>query len=214
MTWEDALRALAAAGTCGNIPLAVGTAGRRFLFDTAVSLGARDVLEIGTHAGTSALTLALAVRDAGGLVTTVDIVDALAPDGPWSSAGLPEPPDAIARRLGAPVRFVRADSLAYLRDQWVAGSRYNIVFLDGLHNEGRVYRELIAASAVLGIGRSAIILHDVFPEDAPVTTGHRRIPGPFLAAKRFISEMPSWGLRFVEKYDGEVVRMGVVSEVV
>jgi predicted O-methyltransferase YrrM len=107
----------------------------RALYQIVAAFAPARALEIGTHTGASTLHLAAALRDAGaGHLTTVDIVDVNAADGPWSRFGAPASPSAMLDRLGLDdrVTFVESRSDRFLAGK---GEHFDLVFIDGSHSE-------------------------------------------------------------------------------
>lgn len=163
---------------------------RRALVHLVHALGARSVLEIGTHIGASTLSLAAALADAGrgdASLVTVDVADVNDPrTRPWRVHGALRSPAEMVRDMGfAPfVEFVTAPSLEQLT---TCTRRFDLVFLDGDHAAATVYREIPAALRLLN-GGGAILLHDHFPGLAPLWPDVPVLPGPYLATRRLAAE--------------------------
>ena len=163
---------------------------RRALFHLIDDLGSRSVLEIGTHIGASTLSLAAALADSGRgdvSLVSVDIEDVNSPRSqPWLTHGARRSPAAMVRELGHEpfVEFVTARSLDYLA---TCARRFDLIFLDGDHAAGTVYREIPAALTLLN-ERGVILLHDYFPGLEPLWPDVPVIPGPFLATERLATE--------------------------
>ena len=157
---------------------------RRLIYQITRALAARSVLEVGTHVGASTLMLALAVARNGGTLTTVDIADVNAEDGAWKRCGCRQNPRAALQLAGVSADFHQSDSV-----KWLAGDRntYNLIFLDGLHEAQQLYRELPLALARLR-PEGLILLHDVFPNFAPLWADGAVIPGPWMAIERYVQE--------------------------
>jgi predicted O-methyltransferase YrrM len=161
---------------------------RRAIYYLASHFKPRSVLEIGTHIGASTVYLASGLRHFGGHLTTVDIVDVNAPDGPWKSLALARSPsDTLSRLgLGQTVTFqARAAAEALGRSE-----RYDLIFLDGDHSALAVYREISAALKLLNDG-GLILLHDFYPDLNPITPDGNVIEGPFVASRRITEETSS-----------------------
>src|SRR5687767_7342320 len=89
-----------------EVPAAMMVGTRRILYQTVRAMNARDVLDIGTHTGLSALTFALAGCD----VVTLDKVDANGPNGRWRKFGRRKPIDTLrAASVDDRVTFVAQD---------------------------------------------------------------------------------------------------------
>jgi predicted O-methyltransferase YrrM len=161
---------------------------RRALYYLLRRAAPQQVLEIGTHIGSSTVALALAAaRLSGAAVTTADIRDVNDPaETPWVKFGSPASPRDLIASLGCEhlVRFEVGLSLNAL----TRGDRsFGMVFLDGSHDADMVYREIPLALRRLE-PPGLIILHDYFPGMQPLWPGHPPLPGPALAAARFAAE--------------------------
>jgi predicted O-methyltransferase YrrM len=148
----------------------------------------RRILEVGTHAGASTLSMALALAATGeGSIDTVDLVDVNAAD-ERRRAGLD--PESSPRQLLQSldledrVRFITSDGLEYLRR---TSESYDLVFLDGDHSAVTVYREIPAAINRL-TDDGVIVLHDYFPGGRPLWSDGRVEQGPWLAVQRLRAE--------------------------
>jgi predicted O-methyltransferase YrrM len=165
---------------------AVNRGDARAIYYLVSYLKPKRVLEIGTNIGSSTIYIAAALQRYGGDVTTVDIVDVNAPDGPWSRTNaMREPPVAYMRQLGLAdrVQFVKRPALEYLE----AAPQYDLIFLDGSHAHNDVYREVAAAVTHLAPG-GIILLHDYYPGGKPLFTGTRPLMGPYRAIARYLKE--------------------------
>jgi predicted O-methyltransferase YrrM len=162
---------------------------RRAICALAADTQPRTVLEIGTHIGSSTLTLAATLASVGTQITTVDIADVNDPvTRPWTRCGAPHSPAEIVRGL-APVTFVVDDSASYLSR---CNAEYDFIFLDGDHSAAAVYRELPLALERLA-PEGLVLLHDYFPDGRPLWTRGELICGPYLAVRRLLRE--GWPLR-------------------
>lgn len=163
---------------------------RRGLVHLARGLGARSVLEIGTHIGASTVSLAAALADtgeAGVRLVSVDIADVNSAESrPWLTHGARSSPAAMVRALGCDgfVEFVTAPSLDHLAH---CTERFDLIVLDGDHAAAMVYREIPAALPLLEEG-GVIVLHDWFPGLQPIWPDVPVLPGPFLATERLAGE--------------------------
>jgi predicted O-methyltransferase YrrM len=181
--WTDVASLVSAAGLDQN-PEGVSAGDRRAISSLAAHLRPRNVLEIGTHTGSSTLALAAALKGDGSRITMVDVTDVNDPiTRPWGRFGAPKPPKEIVNGL-APVEFVVSDSLDYLR---CGTRRFDLIFLDGDHGADTVYQELPLALARLELN-GVVLLHDYFPGGQPLLTDERPILGPYLATRRLIHE--------------------------
>ena len=148
---------------------------RRAIAALVTHLRPRNVLEIGTHIGSSTLTLAAALATTNAQITTVDIADVNDPMArKWEKYGAPRSPAEIVSGL-APVTFVVDDSLSYLAH---TEEHYDFIFLDGSHLAANVYRELPLALHRLAPD-GVLLLHDYFPEGQPLWESEELIVGPY-----------------------------------
>jgi predicted O-methyltransferase YrrM len=157
-------QSLAEAGFGGVIE-ATPVSDCRALFHIAAAFAPSHALEIGTHTGASTLHIAAALREAGGgRLTTVDIADVNALDGPWSRYGAPASPAAMLGRLGLEdrVTFVHGRSDHFLAGP---GEHFDLVFVDGSHSEVPAFFDIRDALGRLAPG-GVILLHDYYPEGA------------------------------------------------
>jgi predicted O-methyltransferase YrrM len=180
--------ALAADVASGSINRGDG----RAIYYLVRALKPARLLEIGTHVGGSTLHIAAAMRRniADGRecsLTTVDLKDVDgAGSAPWKRAGLSQSPRDNIASLGMAdrVEFVTGDSSAYFRE---CSTRFDFIFVDGNHREDSAYADILAATGCLQPGGS-ILLHDFFPNQAPLWSNGKVISGPFLAVERLRSE--------------------------
>ena len=147
------------------------------------------MLEIGTHVGTSTLSIAQALKSVSPTanLTTVDIRDVNDPR-EWRKHGLVMSPRDYAGRIGSldRIRFEATASVAFMRQ---AKPGFDFIFLDGDHQAATVYREISAALALLS-PRGAILLHDYYPDGRPLFADGVRITGPYRAVRRIQGECP------------------------
>jgi len=161
---------------------------RRAIYSLVRFFRPKSVIEIGTHLGSSALHIALALRRNGGTGTllTLDRKDVNAHDGPWAKVGAEKSPRRMMEAIGMAdaVKFEVGDSLEFLGSSI---DRYDFCFLDGSHSAKWVYGEVQLLQRHL-IGGAVILLHDYFPAGQPLWSGRRALRGPFLAIERLIRE--------------------------
>jgi Methyltransferase domain len=181
--WPEVERVMTAVGLADPRG-GVNRGDRRLIYQLVRALAPSAVLEVGTHVGASTLMLALALARTGGTLTTVDIADVNAPDAYWKRNGCKQSPLATLSRAGVSANFHQSDSVAWLRDD---PARYDLIFLDGLHEAQQLYRELPLALTHLNAG-GLILLHDVFPDLQPLWGDGSVIPGPWLALERYAEE--------------------------
>jgi predicted O-methyltransferase YrrM len=154
------------------------------------ALQPRSVLEIGTHIGCSTVNFALAMRGSAQPSTashllTVDLGDVNdRSTQPWLQHGAHCSPKEMCQRIGACdlVTFQQADSLDFLRR---CQDKFDLIFLDGLHDADQVYQEIPLERLRRG---GFILLHDYFPDLRPLWSNDSVIGGPWLAVQRLIGE--------------------------
>jgi len=168
------------------------------LFSIAISLNARNILEIGVREGYSTLALNMAVGLTEGKLTSVDIEKA-----------------RLKHRLPFEKRwsFIQADSLVFLRSLQKHKPIFDMVFIDGAHNYEQVRQEFDFVSNY--VNKSSLILfHDTMPDTFPeYSSGEKAQPEGFRGGGplRVISELDrsiweycsipvSHGLTIVRKY--------------
>jgi predicted O-methyltransferase YrrM len=188
--WTRVARRIERAGLGANCD-GVNPGDRRAISALTSHLEPRDVLEIGTHIGSSTLTLAATLPSASACITTVDVADVNDPKTrPWERYGAPRSPAEIVDGL-APVTFVVDDSVSFLAR---TEDQYDFIFLDGSHAAATVYRELALAFRRLRPG-GVLLLHDYFPGGRPLWEEESVIVGPYLAVRRLLKE--GWPLKVV-----------------
>lgn len=165
----------------------------RAIYYLIASCRPRSFLEIGTNVASSTIYIAAALSShcaPDAKVTTVDIVNINAADGPWSRyEALRQPPVAYMRDFGLAdrVRFETRPALDFLADC----ESFDIIFLDGSHAHYDVYREVAAALRVLNPG-GMILLHDYYPAGQSLFPGKQPLLGPFRALERYKREGESF----------------------
>ncbi|MBI4031710.1 MAG: class I SAM-dependent methyltransferase [Proteobacteria bacterium] len=168
---------------------------RRALYYLVRALNPQTVLEVGTHIGASTLYIARALKASGkqGRVTTVDILDVNAPEGPWKKAEMEMPPRGFAEKLecGEFIEFMAFPSLDFMNG---TDKGFDFIFLDGDHGARTVYREVAAALKILNPG-GVILLHDFYPEGRALFPDDNIIRGPFRALSRIARENPAISAR-------------------
>lgn len=179
---------------------------RRALYQVTLGLRPRRILEIGTHVGSSLIALALAAKELREgdppldcQVVTCDIHDVNDADPRWKQHRLPDSPRGMMARLGCAefVTFVVADSKQYLAQPDTR--RFDLIFVDGDHGAGLVYRELPRVLAALEPG-GHVLLHDYNDDIHAMWPYGSVIPGPAIACRRLRYE----GARFVPVPFGEL----------
>lgn len=168
---------------------------RRAIHALITHLRPANILEVGTYIGASTLHIAHAQKqlqkeapEKTYHLTTVDILEVNALDGPWHKEGMAYSPQAMIKALGVEdrVSFIAQDSLQFMRK---TTQRFDFIFLDGNHRANAVYQEVIAALNILN-PQGYILLHDYFPSLEPLWSNGPIIPGPCLACQRLQQENP------------------------
>ena len=167
---------------------------RRAVYTLIRQLRSRNILEIGTHIGSSTVAIAAAQDslrrqspEVPYCLTTVDLLDVNDPaTNRWEAFGSPASPRELLEKLGfvQHVEFVVSASLEFF-DR--CEKKYDFIFLDGSHCAPIVYQEIPAAIGVLAPG-GWILLHDFFPGLQPLWTNGSLHPGPPLAVARLQGE--------------------------
>jgi predicted O-methyltransferase YrrM len=220
--WQQVERTMAAVKFGGGSG-AVNPGDRRALYYLARALQPRSILEVGTHVGASTSMLALALRRMQGAapankprLVTVDIAEVNDPvRGEWRRIGCSQSPAELMRTIDCQdlVTFVASPSIPYLRS---SKEKFDLIFLDGDHAATTVYQEIPDALELLNTG-GAILLHDYFPDHAPLWSDGAVVPGPDLAVARLRREensivvQPFGGLPWPTKFDSNVTSLALVS---
>ena len=177
-----------------------------------------NILEIGTHIGSSTLSLALAAKKYGGKIDTVDIIDVNNEEikywKKYSSKNSPKKnlEDCKCKDL---VNFIISDSKKFLRN---SKNKYNFIFLDGSHSSDQVYNEISFALDVLD-KNGIILLHDYFPKGEILWHETQMIIyGPYLAVERILKEgncikvQPLDNLPWKTKFDSNKSSLAVLYQ--
>jgi len=152
-----------------------------------------SVLEIGTHIGASTIHIASALHHnqsedhTRSILRSVDIRDVNSMSNkPWLHFGTEKSPLEMIEslRYDTFVEFITDTSCHYLENSI---DTFDFIFLDGDHSGSTVYKEVLLALKKLN-PNGVILLHDFFPEGAPLWSDNSFILGPFRAVKRCIAE--------------------------
>jgi predicted O-methyltransferase YrrM len=182
--WEGVALQVAPLGISARVG-GMNPGDRRALYKLVKHLAPRSVLEAGTHVGASTTHIALALKDTGGHLDTVDIVDVNdRVNAPWVSGGSKYSPVEMIARLDCDVTFHAQHAIDYLQR---CERKYDLVFLDDLHDGSHVYQEIPLALKLLNAG-GYVILHDYFPNDQPLWSNGRVIHGPYRAVRKLQKE--------------------------
>jgi predicted O-methyltransferase YrrM len=172
---------------------------RRALYYLVRRTRPHSILEIGTHIGSSTLSITLAaarnrIEGDDTRIVSADIRDVNDPVGqPWLDFGSTASPRSLVEAVGCSefVRFEVSSSLAALAQ---TNRKFGLIFLDGNHDADTVYQEIPLALRRLE-SPGVIVLHDYFPGGRPLWTGQEPILGPQIAVERLVAERN--GLRAV-----------------
>ena len=190
-SWKAAQAEIGAVMSDSDLYGGVNPGDRRALFYLVTALRPRFVLEVGTHIGASTLYIAQALKTTGieATVTTVDVVDVNAANGPWQQVGVPRSPESNAQILGCRdrINFRAQSSLAFMHE---TTQRFDLIFLDGDHSANAVYQEVSAGLRLLNPG-GVILLHDYYPDARQMYPDGTIIFGPFQALTRIGRENDS-----------------------
>jgi predicted O-methyltransferase YrrM len=167
-------------GVCGT--------DREIISNLIKKIKPKKVLEIGTHIGSSTVSIALALSsiNENGTLKTVDIIDVNDElDKPWKKFKAKNSPLNNLRLLKIDkfVEFIVKNSSKFLQENL---SKYDLIFLDGSHRADHVYKEVSLALNSLN-PNGIILLHDYYPASNP-------IPGPSEAFKRINKENNQIGI--------------------
>jgi predicted O-methyltransferase YrrM len=183
------------------------------------------ILEIGTHIGSSTLTMALAARRLRQLnpptattICTVDLRDVNDPvQQPWKQYASKTAPREMIAKAGCSefVSFRAEPSLAFL-DR--SDGDFDFIFLDGSHAAPYVYQEVPKALRRLRPG-GRILLHDYYPGLRPLWNDGFVVPGVHLAIERLLREGNSIGatplgaLPWPTKLGSNVTSLAILTKV-
>ena len=187
--WQDKLNSFNFIDFTGG----VNPGDQRAIFYLIRYFRPKTVLEIGTHIGASTVNIASAMNynpidpSTKKIFKTVDIRDVNSiKKKPWLNYGMTRSPAEILKELNVShVDFVKDISMNYLKK---TPNTFDFIFLDGDHTPSTVYQEIPLALDKLNKG-GIILLHDYFPNGKPLWSNNYVVEGPYLAAKRLISEI-------------------------
>ena len=167
---------------------------RRALYYLVRRLKPKSFLEIGTHIGSSTVSLASAMtrnseNGVGGQIISVDIRDVNCDESrPLLDAKAPMSHKAFLKALGLEqcVTFEVNTAVSRLQNR---REQFDVIFLDGDHSNLAVYSEIpLALDRLSGISNGLIILHDYFPDLKPIWPGEEPLAGPYLAVKKLLEQ--------------------------
>lgn len=217
--WENDHKAISAIYGDSDEYGGVNPGDRQAIYKLIYALKPKTVLEVGTHIGASTLYIsrALKAQNENAKLTTVDILDVNAPDGPWSSLGLDGCPQDFAKRLDCEdqITFVQSPCVPHMKN---TNEKYDLIFLDGDHSASSVYQEISAALDILNDG-GIILMHDYYPHGKAIYADNTIITGPYLAVERIREENPTiaihplGALPWATKQGSNITSLAILSRV-
>jgi predicted O-methyltransferase YrrM len=164
---------------------------QRAIYYLIKELHPKKILEIGTHIGSSTVSIALAMQNIlnESYLKTVDIRDVNNETlKPWVEHMSKNSPVNNLKLLNLDkfVEFVVSDSINFLKNE---NQKYDFIFLDGSHNADYVYNEISFSLKILN-PNGIILLHDYFPDGKKIWENKEPILGPYEGVRRVIKENP------------------------
>lgn len=193
-----------------NLTGGVSPDDQRLLFNIISVLNPKKVLEIGTHIGSSTVSIALAMHEnnARFFIKTVDLKDVNDEiKKPWLDFKSNNSPRNNLKTLNVEkfIEFKISDSLIFLNQET---EKYDLIFLDGSHRSDHVYKEVALALKLIN-PNGTILLHDYYENNNPII-------GPREAFKRICKENKNIeinnfaSLPWVEKSDGSDSSLAII----
>lgn len=167
----------------------INSGDRKALYFLIYNFKPSKILEIGTHIGSSTLSMALSGKRYGvKFIDTVDLVNVNDDNKKyWKKyKSKSSPKDNLkSNKCEKLVNFITESSINFLKK---TNKKYNFIFLDGNHSSNYVYKEISLALNLLE-KNGIILLHDYFPNGQALWEDSKKIIyGPFLAFKRILEE--------------------------
>lgn len=165
---------------------------QRAIYYLIRELKPKKILEIGTHIGSSTISIALAMshESNNNYLKTVDIRDvndeSLKPWVKYKSKNSPKNNLKILK-INELVNFDINDSINFFKNE---DQKYDFIFLDGSHRADYVYKEISSSLKLLN-PNGVILLHDYFPNAKPLWKNKEPIFGPYEGVKKVINENPN-----------------------
>lgn len=219
-SWNDAHSIISHVTGAENRFDGVNPGDRQAIYKLIAGLKPKSILEIGTHIGFSTLHMAMAAKTYGDdfKITTVDIEDVNAPNAAWAHCGLQDSPWALAEDLNCAwnIEFVKSDAQSFMVRKDI--EKFDFIFLDGDHSSAGVYNEIALASQILN-ENGVILLHDYYPNAAPLFPDGSIIYGPYYAGERLRSEsstfdiMPLGNLPWKTKQESHKTSLATVLKI-
>ena len=120
------------------------------VFALAVSIGAKNILELGVRTGNTTLPFLLATKETGGMVHSVDL--------DMTTFQCPD-------ELKIYWKFMQSDAIAWLENRVAEGGQYDIIYIDDWHSYPHVKRELELIEPMIGPS-GLVLLHDLMYSNA------------------------------------------------
>jgi predicted O-methyltransferase YrrM len=148
------------------------------LFSIALSINAKNILELGVRDGKTTLPLLMAAKYTSGTVTSVDINDTSF-----------IPPDDFKKLYN----FKKMDSIQYLKEKH--SIPFDLIYIDDWHSYTHVKEELELIDRIVS-PKSVILLHDLmygnydpyYHTDLTLKTGQWAHGGPYRAVAELDSQ--------------------------
>jgi predicted O-methyltransferase YrrM len=174
------------------------------VFALAMSIGAKNILELGVRTGNTTLPFLLAAKENGGMVHSVDL--------DMTTFQCPN-------ELKIYWKFMQSDSIAWLDNRAAEGGKYDIIYIDDWHSYPHVKRELELIEPMIGPS-GLVLLHDLMYSNAqphyrsdPTTTDAQwEGGGPYRAVAEL--DLTKWeyvtipinhGLTILRKKSGQIL---------
>lgn len=195
----------------------VNTGDQRAVYYLIKHFKPENVLEIGTHIGSSTTMIVLALEGKNSNLTTVDVRDVNdMKSKPWLKFGSNYSPFEIVHQLGLQekVTFITKDSIEFMSD---CNEKFDFIFLDGLHLAKTVYKEVRIALKLLNTN-GVILLHDYFPDLKPLWRDNSCIPGPYLALEKIqiknkkLKVLPLGELPWETKHNSRITSLALLTK--
>lgn len=174
------------------------------VFALAMSIGARNILELGVRTGNTTLPFLLAAKENGGMVHSVDL--------DMTTFQCPN-------ELKIYWKFMQSDAIAWLDNRAAEGGKYDIIYIDDWHSYPHVKRELELIEPMIGPS-GLVLLHDLmysnaqphYRSDPDTTDAQWEGGGPYravaeldLAKWEYVTIPINHGLTILRKKSGQIL---------
>ena len=160
---------------------------RRGLFYLLKHFKPKNVLEIGTHIGSSTLVIAKALFNLNSEIETVDIIDVNDKKKEnWKNLKFKNSPldNLNILKISKNVKFINSNSIDHLNNTKI---KYDFIFLDGSHKSEVVFQEIILSISKIR-ENGLILLHDYFDKGKTIWENKPILYGPYLALKKLLKK--------------------------